>query len=204
MGQVVYDVSVSLDGFTTGPNDGPGQGLGEGGERLHEWLFDLASWHERHGRSAGSQSPDSEMLEEAFEAAGAVVMGRRMFDLAEEPWGDDPPFRTPCFVVTHRAHDRIEKAGGTSFTFVTDGVESAVAQAKEAAGGKGVSVAGGANVAQQGLRAGLVDEIHLHVVPLLLGDGVPLFGPDTAGIELEKTRVADSTGVTHMWLRVVR
>ncbi len=204
-GKVTADMSMSLDGFITGPNDGVEQPLGEGGERLHRWLYDLASWRERHGVAGGEDSRDAEVLDEAFRNIGALVMGRRMFDLGEKPWGDNPPFHVPVFVVTHRAREQVVKEGGTTFTFITDGIESALRQARAAAGGRDVSIAGGAAVIQQVLRAGLLDEIQVHLVPVLLGGGRPLFeptGPDQ--IELESTRVIASPGVTHLRLRVVK
>jgi dihydrofolate reductase len=151
--RVRADISVSLDGFVTGPNDSVELGLGEGGERLHEWIVDLASWREAHGMEGGKGGQDSDVIEEAIQNVGAVLMGRRMFDHGEAPWGDEPPFRVPVFVVTHRPHDPIEKKGGTTFTFV-DGVDSALDQAQAAAGEKDISVAGGANVIQQLIEAG--------------------------------------------------
>jgi dihydrofolate reductase len=205
MGKVTFDMSMSLDGFIAGPDDNREQALGKGGERLHEWLYDLAGFQERHGRAGGERSRDSEILEEAFANVGATVMGRRMFDLGEKPWGDDPPFRVPVFVVTHREREALPKEGGTSFTFVTDGVESAVEQAKDAAGDKDVSVAGGANVIQRCLAAGLIDEFQVHISPVLLGAGRRLFAEDgTATVELERMRVVDSPGVTHLRFRVVK
>jgi dihydrofolate reductase len=140
-------------------------------------------------------------MREATENVGAVLMGRNMFDLAEEPWGDEPPFHVPVFVVTHRARDPIEKKGGTTFTFVTDGIESALKQARAAAGESDVSVAGGATVIQQLIEAGQLDEIQIHVVPVLLGEGVRLF-ENTSERQLELTRVIDSPGVTHMRFRL--
>jgi dihydrofolate reductase len=200
MGIVASDISMSLDGFIAGPNDGPGQGLGEGGERLHEWLYDLTSWRERHGLEGGETSPDAEVLDEAFRNLGAVVLGRRMYDNAEG-WGDEPPFGVPVFVLTHDARETLVKEGGTTFTFVTDGIESALEQARAAAGEKDVSIAGGASTIQQFMAAGLLDEIQIHLVPMLLGGGVRLFGhPGTLG--LEATRVVDSPGVTHLKYRV--
>ena len=124
MGRVTADVSMSLDGFITGPRDGVDLPLGEGGERLHEWVYDLASFRERHGQAGGKTDRDDEVLREALEATGAFLMGRRMFDVGEEPWGDDPPFHRPVFVVTHTARPEVVKEGGTTFTFVTDGLKS--------------------------------------------------------------------------------
>lgn len=204
MSKVKYDVSVSLDGFTTGPNDSPELGLGEGGERLHEWLYDLASWREMHGREGGERGPESELLEESFAGTRAVVIGRRMFDNAERPWGEQPPFHMPVFVVTHEERQTLEK-GETTFHFVTGGVEPAIAQAREVAGQGDVSIGGGSSVATQALAAGLLDEFQLHIVPLTLGGGVRLFeGLPERQIELEPTRVLDAGAVTHIRYRVLR
>ncbi len=205
MGKVTLEMSMSLDGFITGPNDDVERPLGEGGERLHEWVYDLASWRERHGLDGGKTNSDAEILDEAFRNTGAVVMGRRMFNLGEGPWGDNPPFHMPVFVVTHDARETVVKEGGTTFTFVTDGIERALKQAKTAAGDKDVSVAGGANIVQQYIKAGLLDEIQIHLVPVLLGVGRRLFDHlGTEQIELESTRVIESPGVTHLRFRVVK
>lgn len=214
MGMTATDISMSLDGFIAGPNPSEEQGLGEGGEQLHDWAYELATFRERHGRTGGATGVDDDVLAEFFDRAGAVVMGRRMFGGGDGPWGDepwegwwgdDPPFGVPVFVVTHHARETLVKEGGTSFTFVTEGVEAAVEQAKSAAGDEDVFVAGGAEVIQRCLRAGLLDEIQVHVVPVLLGGGTRLFGdPGLKGIELEKIRVVDSPGVTHLKFRVVR
>jgi dihydrofolate reductase len=203
MGQVRFDITMSLDGFIAGPDDGPEQGLGEGGEQLHQWVYDLASWREPHGLAGGVTNRDSEILEEAIKATGAVIVGRRMFDNAKG-WGEEPPFRVPVFVVTHEAREVLVRSD-TTFTFVSDGIESALEQARAAAGDKDVSIGGGADVAQQYLKAGLVDEMQIHVAPLLLGRGVRLFDQlGDAQIELEKTRVIDSPAVTHLRFRVAR
>ena len=201
-GKVTADISMSLDGFIAGPNDRPEEGLGEGGERLHEWAIDLASFHERHGYEGGEQNQDSEVLDEAFRNAGAILIGRTMFDLAEEPWGPDPPFHMPVFVVTHRERDTIDKSG-TTFTFVTDGIEAALEQARAAAGERDVSVGGGASVIQQLLALRLIDELQIHVVPFLLGGGKPLFDGNTR-MEFERLRVIDSPTVTHLKYRVLK
>jgi dihydrofolate reductase len=204
MGKVFVDITMSLDGFIAGPNDGPELGLGEGGERLHEWVFGLASWREPHGLAGGEVDRDSEILGEAIERTGAVVLGRRMFENAKG-WGDEPPFHVPVFVLTHDPREPMTKKGGTTFTFVTDGIESALEQAKEAAGDKDVSVAGGANTIQQYLSAGLVDEMQIHVAPLLLGGGIRLFGDlETDQIEVEGTGVVESPAVTHLKFRVIK
>lgn len=205
MAKVISDMSMSLDGFIAGPNDGPENPLGEGGERLHQWLYDLASWRERHGIAGGKTNIDAEVLDESFRNTGAVVMGRRMFDVGEGPWGDNPPFHMPVFVVTHDAREELVKEGGTTFSFVTDGIESALQQAKAAAGDKDVSVAGGANIIQQYLSAGLLDEIQIHLVPVLLGEGRRLFDHlGTDQMELELTRLIESPGVTHLRFRVAK
>jgi dihydrofolate reductase len=204
VGKVTVDMSMSLDGFIAGPNDSVERPLGEGGERLHEWIYDLASWRERHGLEGGKIDTDAEVLDESFKNTGAVVVGRRMFDVANG-WGDNPPFHMPVLVITHEARETLVKEGGTTFTFVTDGIQSALEQAKAAAGDKDVSVGGGANIIQQYLSAGLLDEIQIHLVPVLLGDGVRLFHHIGAEqIELETTRVIESPGVTHMKFRIVK
>jgi dihydrofolate reductase len=214
MPRLTLDISMSLDGFVAGPNASLEQPLGAGGERLHEWAFPLAAWREPHGLTGGAVNRDSEVVDEAIESTGAYLMGRRMFGGGEGQWGDDPwegwwgedpPFHVPVFVLTHHAREPLVKQGGTTFTFVTDGIEAALEQAQAAAGDKDVTVAGGADVAQQYLRAGLLDELQVHVAPLLLGDGVRLFG-DLGGdpIGLECTRVIDSPAVTHLRYRVLK
>lgn len=203
MGKVFLDITMSVDGFIAGPNDGPELPLGAGGERLHEWVYGLASWREPHGLAGGQVNRDSEILEEALESTGAIVLGRRMFDNAKG-WGDNPPFGKPVFVLTHEAREKLTK-GGTTFTFATDGIESALEQAKEAAGDKDVSIGGGANTAQQYLKAGLLDEIQIHIAPLFLGGGIRLFDNlDPEQIELEMDRVVESPEVTHLRFRVVK
>jgi dihydrofolate reductase len=204
MGQVHVDITMSLDGFIAGRNDGPELPLGERGEQLHEWVYDLASWREIHGLEGGRTGRDAEVLAEAFERTGAVVLGRRMFDNAHG-WGDNPPFHMPVFVLTHEAREPETKEGGTTFTFVSDGIEAALDQARGAAGDKDVSIAGGANTIQQFMKAGLVDELQIHIAPLLLGGGIRLF--DKLGASpraLETTRVIESPNVTHLKFRVVR
>ena len=201
MGIVPLDITTSLDGFVAGPNDGVGHGLGlRGAERLHDWFFKGAtvSGHNEWFRTSGRST---EVLDEAFETTGAIVAGRRTFDIAEG-WGGSHPFRgVPVFVLTHRVPTRVPE-GATPFTFITDGIESALKQAK-AAGDKNVVVMGGANVAQQALEAGLLDEVQLHVAPVLLGDGIRLFEHLSEPIELETTTVIEAPGVTHLRFRVV-
>jgi dihydrofolate reductase len=212
MTNVTAQMSMSLDGFYTGPRaarelDGM-KGWMRGPEapgffRVTRWAVDAAAWRERQGITGGEESVDSAIVEETFAAAGAYVMGRRMFDAGEVPWGDEPPFRAPVFVVTHRPREVLERQGGTSFTFVTEGPERAVELARDAAGGKDVAVAGGGELLRQVLTAGLLDQLELHIAPVLLGDGQRLFdaglglGADD-GIELVPTRVVGSPGVTHI------
>lgn len=204
MSLVTADISMSLDGFIAGPEDRPGLGLGQGGERLHEWIVGLESWRQRHGLSGGQTNPDTEILDEAFANVGAIVVGRRMYENAEG-WGENPPFHMPVFVLTHHAQDLLVKDGGTTFTFVTDGFERALDQAKAAAGDKNVAVGGGANTIQQYLGSGLLDELQVHLVPIFLGGGVRLFEHLSPGqVELERTRVIDSPEVTHLKYRVVK
>lgn len=217
MGKLRFDISVSLDGYVAGPNVGPAQGLGEGGEELHEWAVRLASWRESHGMEGGAGGVDSEVLEEAHGSNGALIMGRGMFGGGPGPWGsgdwddpwegwwgDEPPFGHPVFVLTHHAREPLTK-GATTFTFVTDGIEAALEQARAAAGERDVAIGGGADVIGQYLGAGLVDEFQLHIAPIFLGDGARLFeglGPQEAQIEI--VRVVDSPAVTHIRYRVVK
>ncbi|MFP1626456.1 dihydrofolate reductase family protein [Streptomyces sp. 5K101] len=205
MSKVVADISVSLDGFIAGPNDSRDNPLGDRGERLHEWVYPLAGWREMHGLDGGATGPDSDLVKEAVQRAGAYVMGRRMFDHGEGPWGDEPPFHAPVFVVTHEEREPLEKRGGTTFTFVTGGVAEAVERARRAAGDKDVALAGGGQLICGVLAAGLLDEIQLHLVPVLLGGGVRLFAAEGGRtVEFETTRVTGSPSVTHLRLRPVR
>jgi dihydrofolate reductase len=185
VGKVYVEITMSVDGFIAGPNDGPELGLGEGGERLHEWVYGLKSWREPHGLEGGEENEDSAILDESVTRSGAVILGRRMFDNAKG-WGDEPPFHKPVFVLTHEAREPVQKMGGTTFTFV-EGIENALEQASTESGDRDVAVAGGANTIQQFLAAGLVDEMRVHVAPLLLGGGIRLFGDgeprDVVGLE---------------------
>ena len=213
MSKVTAEISVSLDGFVAGPYPTLEDPLGAGGEQLHEWAFRLAAWRRPHGLEGGEVDVDSAMVEESLAANGAVVMGRRMYSGGSGPWeqdpnaggwwGDEPPFHSPVFVVTHHARERVELQGGTTFTFVTDGIESAVEQARAAAGDRDVAVAGGAEVVRQALDAGLVDELLLHVAPLLLGAGTRLFDGAAPG-RLEIAQVIDAPLATHIRYRVLR
>jgi dihydrofolate reductase len=207
-------VSISLDGYLAGPAPSVEQPLGEGGERLHEWVVKLAAWRAPHGLDGGEVDVSTPVMEEMLANVGATIMGRNMFGGgpgpwdADEPWdgwwGDDPPFHTPVFVLTHHAREPLRKQGGTTFHFVTDGIESALAQATEAARGKDVSLGGGADVAQQYLRAGLLDELQVSVVPVLLGSGTRLLDDlGAAPPQLELVRAIDAPDVTHLKYRVV-
>ena len=213
MAKVRCDISMSLDGFVAGPNPSLEEPLGAGGDLLHEWAFAAASWRESHGLSGGEANADSDVLKESIDSTGAVVMGRRMFSGGEgawEPdpradgwWGDDPPFHVPVFVLTHHARKTKVMEGGTSFNFVTEGIEAALEQARAAAEEKDVLLAGGASIVQQYLQARLLDELQIHVAPVLLGGGTSLF--DRLGIDplgLEATRVIASPSVTHLRFRV--
>jgi len=212
MAKLRFQISISVDGFVAGPNQSEEHPLGEGGMQLHEWVFKLAAWRKPHGREGGEVNASSEVIEESLDNVGAVVMGRNMFGggpgpWGEDPWdgwwGDEPPFHTPVFVLTHHEREPLAKQGGTTFTFVTDGIESALEQAKEAAGGKDVSLGGGASAAQQYLAAGLIDEMQLNIAPVLLGAGTRLFeGIADADVKLEPVRVVETPDVTHLKYRV--
>jgi dihydrofolate reductase len=194
-----------LDGFIAGPNDGTENPLGDGGEQLHQWVYGLVSWRKLHGLPGGQTDRDSEILEESIKNTGAEVMGRRMFNNGEKYWGDNPPFHHPVFVLTHEAREKEIKDGGTAYTFVTDGIASTLEQAKAAVGDKDVKVTGGANTVQQYIKGGLLDEIQVHVVPVLLGGGIRLFEKlGSKHIELESARVIESPGVTHLRFRVIK
>ncbi len=212
MSKLRFEISVSVDGYVAGPNQSEEQPLGEGGEDLHEWVVKLKAWRESHGREGGEVNASSEIIEEAMENVGAVIMGRKMFGGGPGPWGDDPwtgwwgddpPFHVPVFVLTHHEREPLQMAGGTTFHFVTDGIESALERAREAAGGQDVKLAGGAAVAQQYLAAGLVDEMQLNVAPILLGGGERLFENVGADLELTQERVVHTPDVTNVRYRVL-
>ena len=215
MTRFFLEISMSLDGFVAGPDATLEEPLGKGGERLHEWALRLESWRSQHGLEGGETGPDDELARETWGRVGAVVMGRKMFSGGDGPWesdpnpdgwwGDNPPFHMPVFVLTHHEREPLVKEGGTTFTFVTDGIESALEQARAAAEDKDVQLSGGGSVAQQYLGARLLDELHVHVAPMLLGGGVSLFGDlgsDAPGLKL--TKVAESPFVTHLSYDVIR
>jgi len=205
-------ITMSVDGFVAGPNPSEEHPLGEGGMRLHEWAVKLEAWRRPHGQGGGEVNASSEVFEEMVSGVGATVMGRNMFGGGPGPWGEDPwmgwwgeepPFHMPVFVLTHHPREPLEMQGGTTFTFVADGIESALEQATEAAGGKDVALAGGAETIQQYLATGLVDELMLHVPPVLLGEGTRLL-ENLAGaeLELEPAGVVEAPDVTHLRYRV--
>ena len=195
MGTFILDLSMSLDGFIAGPKDdkNPDREL-EALDILHDWRF------------GGQSSTETEAYEvEKFKPMGAGIVGRRMLDLGIGPWGENPTFHMPIFVLSHETRKPITKQGGTTYTFITEGIESTLKRAKEAADGKDIMLLGGADVAQQYLKAGLLDEIHLHLVPVLLGEGIRLFeNIGTEQINLEQISVTEEPGVTHLRFRVVR
>ena len=213
MGIVRCHISVSVDGYAAGPNQSSEHPLGEGGERLHDWAINLDRWRQAHGKEGGETNASSAVMDEAIAGVGAGIMGRNMFGggpgaWPEDPswdgwWGEEPPFHVPVFVLTHHEREPLEMAGGTTFHFVTDGVESAVAKAKDAAGDQDVTVAGGADTINQTLRAGLLDELELHVTPVILGGGERLLD-DVGDVRLEVARAVEAPGVTHIKYRVMR
>ena len=212
MSKLRFQISVSLDGYVAGPDQTDENPLGIGGEALHEWVVKLEAWRTPHGLEGGEVNASTPVMEEAQANVGATIMGRNMFGGGPGPWGenppwngwwgDNPPFHTPVYVLTHHARDPLEMEGGTTFFFVTDGIESALEKARTAAGEKDVLIGGGADVIQQYLAAGLVDEFDLHVVPVLLGGGARLF-ENVGGPKLEQVRALDAPGVTHIKYRAV-
>lgn len=198
---------MSLDGFVAGPSQSVENPLGIGGERLHDWFVPLTTFRALHGQEGGEVNESTPVVEESFANIGATVMGRNMFGGHPGPWdaknpwngwwGVNRPFHHPVFVLTHHAREPLKLEGGTTFTFVTDGIKAALEQARQAAGGKDVSLAGGAKAAQQYLAAGLVDEMEINLVPTLLGSGERLFdGDNLHGLDLVRTVAAPK--VTHL------
>lgn len=201
-------IAMSLDGFVAGPGQDTDHPLGVGGMRLHEWVFPLAVWRKTQGLPGGEVSESSPVIEESMANIGATVMGRNMFGggpgpWAEDPWngwwGDNPPYHHPVFVLTHHPREPLVCQGGTTFTFVTDGIDSALAQARTAAAGRDVSLAGGAQAARQYLAANLVDEMEINLVPIFLGEGARLFADLGVGNPaLAHVRTVAAPGVTHL------
>jgi dihydrofolate reductase len=214
MTRLTYSTSMSLDGFVAGVDQSRENPLGVNGMLLHEWLRVLAGWRKEAGLDGGVTNASSAVVEAEDINRGAIIMGRNMFGGGPGPWsadpwngwwGDNPPFHLPVFVLTHHARARLDMQGGTSFTFVTDGLEAALDLAKGAANGQDVAVAGGASVAKQYIAAGLIDEIRIHLVPVFLGEGVRLFeDPALAEAKLTQVSVIEAPEVTHVTYRVVR
>jgi dihydrofolate reductase len=213
MSKVRVHIAVSADGYVAGPNQSEDNPLGEGGEDLHNWMLELKAWREPHGREGGEVNESTPIFEEAHDNIGAEIMGRGKFGPAgggpwpDEPWngwwGEDPPFHMPVFVVTHHQREPLTLTD-TTFTFITDGIEAALEQATEAADGKDVYIGGGADIINQYLAAGLVNELEVHVSQLVLGGGERLFdgvGPD---LKLEQLRAVEAPGVAHLKYRVVK
>jgi dihydrofolate reductase len=196
MGKVVGGMTMSMDGFVTGPNDRLGAGLGDGGERLHYWVFG-GPWTYDEQPSGSASGADKEYLDQAFASGGAWLVGRTMHDVVDG-WGDDPGFGVPVYVVTHRPHETVVK-GDTTFEFVTDGIDAALEKARAAAGEKNVIVMGGADLLRQYLDAGAVDELTLTIAPVLLGAGKRLFdGIERTDLMFERTDVIESPYATHL------
>lgn len=212
MSKLRCQISVSVDGYVAGPNQSEQEPLGEGGERLHDWVIELESWRRAHGKEGGEVNASTQVMDETLENIGAAVMGRNMFgpigggpwdDEWKGWWGDNPPYHYPVFVITHHEREPLEMEGGTTFYFVTDGIEAALEWAKEAAGNEDVGLWGGGDVINQYLAAGLLDELELHIAPVVLGGGSRLFegvGPD---VQLDRVRVIEAPGVTHVKYRVL-
>jgi dihydrofolate reductase len=202
---------MSLDGFVSGPNQSTENPIGEGGMRLHQWVFATDSWRKQHGLDGGERTADAEVVDEVFQGVGAYIMGRKMFGGSDGPWdeawtgwwGEDPPFRAPVFALTHHPREPLSMRGGTTFTFVTNGIESALEQARTVAGDGDVAIAGGASAVQQYLAAGMLDELYIHIVPIVLGAGERLL--DGVGDHtFEPVKVIASPAVTHVKYRVLR
>jgi dihydrofolate reductase len=194
LGKVTSDISVSLDGFITDPDASVGTPL-EGNDpgRLHDWKFDAKT------------ETDAAIVDDLYATTGAVLIGKRMFDVGFEPWGDPPPFGMPVFIVTHEGREPLHMQGGTTYTFVTDGIEVGLELARAAAGDKNVGIWGGANIMRQYLKAGLLDEMQIHLIPVLLGGGVRLFEDlDADGIELRRTSSIETPSATHFRFEVVK
>jgi dihydrofolate reductase len=211
MSKIRCHISISVDGFVAGPNQSLDNPLGEGGERLHGWAFATEGWRRPHGLEGGERTLDSEVLDDVMSNVGAYIMGRNMFGGGPggwDPewrgwWGEDPPFHVPVYVLTHHAREPLPMQGDTRFEFVTDGIEAALERARASAGDKDVEIAGGAQAVQQFLAAGLLEELYLHVAPILLRSGERLL-ENVGDPKLEPVDVVASPAVTHIRYRVGR
>jgi dihydrofolate reductase len=213
MSKLRCHISISADGFVAGPDQSEQDPLGHGGERLHDWAIPLAAWRQAHEEHGGEENASSQVMAESLANVGAGVMGRNMFgpigggDWGDGRWngwwGDDPPYHNAVYVLTHHPREPVPMKGGTTYHFVTDGIESALERAKEAAGGQDVRLWGGAEVINQYLAAGLLDELELHIVPILLGGGARLFEGVGSEVRLQQVRAVGAPGVTHVKYRVV-
>jgi dihydrofolate reductase len=211
MSLVTCQISISLDGFVAGPNQSLKNPIGEGGMRLHEWMFETAAWKDVHGEKGGERTADSDVIEEVFQNVGAYIMGRKMFGGGSGPWdsawrgwwGEDPPYHVPVFVLTHHPRGPLPMGGGTTFNFVTEGIDAALQQARSVAGDKNVVIAGGASAVQQYLAAGRLDELYLHIAPVILGCGERLL-ERVGNPRLEPVKVVASPSVTHIKYRISR
>jgi dihydrofolate reductase len=210
MSKFRFHLTVSADGYLAGPDQSEENPLGVGGDHLHDWALDLAAWREPHGKEGGEVNASTPVMEEMQANVGAGVMGRNMFGPVRGSWGDEswrgwwgenPPFHYPVFVLTHHPREPLEMEGGTTFTFVNDGIEAVLERARDAAAGKDVLLNGGANVAQQALAAGLIDEFEISVVPVVIGGGERLL-EDVGDLEIEQARAIEAPGVTHIKYRV--
>ncbi len=200
--------SVSIDGFGAGPNQSSENPLGDRGEELHEWMFPTKMFQKMIGKEDGTEGTDNDFAEKSFENIGAWIMGRNMFGPIRGPWPDDewkgwwgekPPYHVPVFVLTHYEREPVAMKGGTTFHFVTDGIESALEKAKKAANGKDIRIGGGASTIRQFLQAGLIDEIHLAISPVFLGSGEHLFsGIDLPKLGFTKTKKIYGENATHI------
>jgi dihydrofolate reductase len=208
MSKLRASISMSLDGYVAGPGQDLEHPIGHGGTDLHQWFFPLAAFKRMQGADGGEVNASTAVVEERWKNIGATIMGRNMFgpvrgDWPQDPWegwwGEDPPYHHPVFVLTNYAREPLAMEGGTSFEFVTDGIEAALSRARAAASGRDVSLAGGAATINQYLAAGLVDELDISLAPLILGAGERLFaGLEPGAVKLTQVRAVEAPGVTHI------
>jgi dihydrofolate reductase len=214
MGKVRFHMAMSIDGFTSGLNQRLDKPFGDNTDALNAWVFRLRSFQEMSGRAGGATGPSDDVVRERMSNMGAVVMGRHMFGGGHGPWpepewngwwGDEPPFHCPVFVLTHYAREPQPMLGGTTFYFVTEGIDEALDRARAVAGERDVVVGGGATAVRQYLRAGAIDEFEIHLVPTFVGAGQrPFDAAVLAGLRLEQIRVVEAPDVTHIKYRIGR